>query len=73
MNRLEAQFGDQIQFILLDVDDPDSLPLRQQHNMIQRSAYALVDANGEVVQRWFGALNADSVSADLAAFLAEGG
>ncbi len=70
MNRLEAQFGDEIQFVHLNVDDPASRPLRDQFNVTHRSQYALVDANGEIVQRWFGPLGSSSIEGDIAAWLA---
>lgn len=73
MNGLQAQFGEQIEFIVLNIDDPATLPLRQQYNMVQRTNYVLVNARGEVVQRWFGALNEDEVARALREFLANPG
>lgn len=73
MNGLQAQFGEQIEFIVLDIDDPATLPLRQQYNMVQRTNYVLVNARGEVVQRWFGSLNEDEVARALREFLANPG
>jgi hypothetical protein len=69
VNRLQEQFGDEITFILLDVDDPASAPLRQQYSLTHRSNYLLVDGEGERVQSWFGPLSFDAVAADLATFL----
>lgn len=73
MNGLQAQFGEEIEFIVLNIDDPATLPLRQQYNMVQRTNYVLVNARGEVVQRWFGALNEDEVARALREFLANPG
>jgi len=54
VNRLEAEYGDQIEFIILDIDDPSPLPMRQQYDIVGRSQYVLVDVNGDIVQKWFG-------------------
>ncbi|MEL6151629.1 MAG: hypothetical protein AAFV33_24620 [Chloroflexota bacterium] len=70
MDRLEAAYGDDIQFILLDIDDPNSLPLREQYNIVQRTRYVLVDASGETVQFWIGPLNLTTIDADIEAWLA---
>lgn len=73
MNGLQAQFGEQIEFVVLDIDDPATLPLRQHYNMVQRTNYVLVNARGEVVQRWFGPLDEDQVARALREFLANPG
>ena len=62
MNRLEEQYGDQIEFVLLNVDDPGSLPMRQQYDIVARSQYVLVDANGAVVQKWFGYISEEDIA-----------
>ena len=62
MNGLEAKYGDQIEFIYLNVDDPGTLPMRQQYDVVARSQYVLVDANGEIVQKWFGYINEETIS-----------
>lgn len=70
MDGLREQFGTQIEFIVLDVDDPASLPLRQQYDMVQRSRYALVAADGTVIQRWFGFLNEAELESYLSQYVA---
>lgn len=70
MHRLEEKYGDQIEFVYLNVDDPASLPMRQQYDIVARSQYVLVDANGEVVQKWFGYITTQSVSEVIDEYLA---
>ncbi|NWG17172.1 MAG: hypothetical protein HXY41_11090 [Chloroflexi bacterium] len=57
-------------FIKLDIDKAETLPARQQFNLVQRSQYALVDAEGNVIQRWFGFLDEAEVTRFLNEYLA---
>lgn len=70
MNGLAQKFGDRVDFINLDIDKQDTLGIRQQFNMVQRSQYALLDPQGEVIQRWFGLLNEAEVERFLNDYLA---
>ena len=69
MDGLKEQFGADIDFLVLDIDDPATLPLREQYNMVQRTNYVLVNERGEVVQRWYGPLNEREMSAALSSYL----
>lgn len=60
-------------FIKLDIDKDETLPVRQQFSLIQRSQYALVDANGNVIQRWFGFLDEGEVERAIKEFLSQQG
>ncbi|MBI5667546.1 MAG: hypothetical protein HZC41_06020 [Chloroflexi bacterium] len=70
MDGLAQQFGDRVDFIKLDIDKPETLGIRQQFNLVQRSQYALVDAQGNIVQRWFGFLDEAEVQQYLNDYLA---
>jgi hypothetical protein len=52
-------------FIILDVDNPKTEPVRMRFDMVQRMQYVLIDAKGNIVQRWFGPLNQSEVEAAL--------
>lgn len=69
MNGLQEQFGEEIQFIWLNIDDPNTLPLREQFGIVQRSRYVLVNAVGEQAQIWIGRLDETEVEEALTAFL----
>jgi hypothetical protein len=71
VNGLEEQFGAEIQFVWLNIDDPNTLPLREQFGIVQRSRYVLVNAAGEQEQVWIGLLDEVNVEEALTAFLAE--
>ncbi|MCS6835840.1 MAG: hypothetical protein NZ750_07465 [Anaerolineae bacterium] len=71
MNGLQAQFGDRIDFVLLDIDKSETLPLRQKFGLVQRANYALVAPDGEtVVRRWFGLLDEQELASYLSNYLA---
>jgi hypothetical protein len=55
------------------IDDPNTLPLREQFGIVQRSRYVLVNANGEQEQVWIGLLDEVAVEQALFAFLEENG
>lgn len=69
MNGLQAEFSDRIDFVHLNIDYPQTLPYRELYDMVRRSQYALVDAQGTVVQRWFGPL--EDQQADVRAYLTQ--
>jgi hypothetical protein len=70
VNGLSADFGERIDFIHLNIDDPNTKPARDRFGFSDRSQYALVDSAGNIVEKWFGPLNIDVVSAYLSNYLA---
>ncbi|MBZ0280879.1 MAG: hypothetical protein K8L97_09065 [Anaerolineae bacterium] len=62
MDGLQAQFGDRIDFVGLNIDVPETLPIREQFDMVQRSTYALIDAQGNIIQRWYGYLDQEAMT-----------
>ena len=65
MNRLEEQFGDDIQFFHLNVDFTETLPIRQEYGMTRRSQYQLLGPDGESLLSWFGPLSEDAIVLQL--------
>ncbi len=70
MDGLQAQFGDRIDFIGLNIDVAETLPVREQFDMVQRSTYTLIDAQGNVVQRWYGYLDQEVMTQFFNEYLA---
>jgi thiol:disulfide interchange protein len=70
VNGLTADFGERIDFIHLNIDDPTTMPARERFGFNDRSQYALLDSAGNIVEKWFGPLNIDEVSAYLGNYLA---
>jgi hypothetical protein len=71
VGRLKQQFSDQVDFFDLDVDKPETLEVRQKYGLVRRSQYALIDAEGNILQSWAGPLNQDRISADMEVLLKE--
>lgn len=71
MHGLGEEFGSEIDFIHLNIDDSATLPMRQQFGLTDRSQYALVTTSGEVRNRWVGPLNYATVATAIRDLLAE--
>ena len=57
MSRLEAEFGEIITFVDLNIDDRGLSAIRTHYGIRGRTEYVLVDADDNVVRRWFGPLS----------------
>lgn len=54
VNELESEYGTQIEFVPVNIDDPNSAQLKQQYGFRYQPHFLLVDANGEVIEEWLG-------------------
>jgi hypothetical protein len=61
---LEAEYGDQIEFVYLDIDDKATAELKQQLNFKYQPFFVMLDGEGNVVETLNGSAGrADFVSA----------
>lgn len=51
---LEAKYGDDIEFVYLDIDDPATAEAKQRFGFRVQPHFILLDGNGEKVAEWFG-------------------
>ena len=72
MNGLERQYSDRIEFVALNFDDKSLNAVRSKYNITDRSQYVLLDANDQIVHRWYGFLNTSDVQKVLDDFLTSG-
>lgn len=72
MDRLKQDFGNEIEFFVLNVDFPDARQAMDTFGIRSRSTYVLLNGAGEEVMRWSGPLEGEQVTAELAAFLESG-
>ena len=72
MDRLEREFGDEIEFFVLNVDLVEARRYMDAYAIRSRSTYVLLDGAGEEVMRWSGPLDESLVAAELANFLENG-
>ena len=54
VNGLEQEYGENIEFVPVNIDDPNSAALKQQYGFRYQPHFLLVDANGEVIEEWLG-------------------
>lgn len=69
---LEQTFGDDIDFVLLDIDDPATQEAQRRYGFRGTPHFLLVDAEGEVVTEWFGYNSANVFEEAFAALLGAG-
>lgn len=51
---LEEQYGKEIAFVYLDIDNPSTRPLKDKWGFRYQPHFILVGAEGDVVQEWVG-------------------
>ena len=66
---LEDLYGEQINFIYLDRDDPATLPFQEQLGYVYQPHFFLLDANGNVVAQWIGSTDGTVIQEALVAQL----
>jgi len=69
VDRLKAQYGAEIEFIMLDVDDPATRSMRDRYGLVAQSQYVLADAAGPPQPKWFGYLQESEVAGAFDTFL----
>lgn len=57
---LESEYGQQLDFVYYDIDAPESAEAMRKYNFRVQPHFLLLDANGEIVQEWFGTVPADT-------------
>jgi len=70
VHRLAEVFKDRVDFVYLNIDRPDTLEARQRFDIVARTQYVLIDAQGNTIKKWFGPLDEEAVKAAIDEFLA---
>ncbi len=66
---LEARYGDRIDFVYLDIDDPQTSPFKSQLGYLVQPHIFLLDGQGEIQQQWLGLVSEADLEAALQALL----
>jgi hypothetical protein len=69
VNGLEERFGAQVDFFHLNIDQSVTRDVRDRYGIRNRSEYVLLDAEGNIVKKWFGSLSFIMVSDFLEEYL----
>ncbi|MEM7116223.1 MAG: hypothetical protein AAF614_27550 [Chloroflexota bacterium] len=59
MDGLEAEFAGQINFVRLNVDQPDQARIQQSYGMRGHPSVVILDSSGQPTERYFGAEEAE--------------
>jgi len=54
VNGLEDEYGNEIEFVKINIDDPNSAAAKQEYGFRYQPYFVLVDAEGEVLESWPG-------------------
>ena len=54
MHGLEQKWGDQVNFVYLDVDDPQTTSFRRELGYQYQPHFFLLDGEGNVIEQWVG-------------------
>ncbi len=65
MHGLEAVWGEQVEFVYLDIDDPATEPFKRQLGYRVQPHMFLLDGDGLVLEQWIGFVDAATLEAAL--------
>ena len=65
MDGLQANFGEQIDFLHIDVDDVRQRQIGQKLGVFRHTQYILLNGEGDIVGEWNGYLNQEEVAIAL--------
>ena len=65
MHGLEQQYGSQVNFVYLDIDDPATESFRRQLGFRVQPQLFLLDKDGAVIQQWLGLVSREELEAAL--------
>ena len=68
---LEDKYNAKIDFVYLDIDDPTSEPAKRKLGYRVRPDFYLIDAQGNVIQRWIGSVDAKTLEQALSKIAAQ--
>ena len=57
---LEAEFYGKVNFVFLDVDDPDNDEFKRTLGFRGQPQFFLLDENGEILQQWYGSVSVEN-------------
>lgn len=69
MDGLEADFGDEVDFVWLNAAEPEVVQLQQTYGLRGHPSVAILDDKGTVVAHYFGPETAETLREDLTAVL----
>ncbi len=62
---LQDTFAGKVEWVVLDIDDRDLDGTRRRLGITAQAQYVLVNADEQIIGRWFGILNQANVAAEI--------
>lgn len=56
---LEAEYSGRVNFVYLDIDDPDSSKFKKELGFKYQPHFILIDGEGNILQQWLGPVQAE--------------
>lgn len=72
MHGLEKKWGDQVNFVYLDIDDNETEPFKRQLGYSYQPHFFLLDGEGQVIGQWVGFVQGEELQRALYQALQEG-
>jgi hypothetical protein len=66
---LEQQWGDRINFVYLDIDDPRAEPFKRQFGYRYQPHTFLLDGQGEIIDQWVGRVSEGTLATAFEALI----
>lgn len=65
MHGLERQWGEQVNFVYLDIDDPQTEPFKRALGYQYQPHLFLLDGQGTILREWIGLVSEEDLEAAL--------
>ena len=65
MHGLEQQWGEQVNFVYLDIDDPQTEPFKRALGYQYQPHLFLLDGQGTILREWIGLVSEEDLEAAL--------
>ena len=66
---LESEYSGRVNFVYLDVDNPDNSDFKKQLGYKYQPHFVLVDGEGRVLQQWLGPVSAEDFKTAIDTYL----
>ncbi len=66
---IRQQFKDRVDFINLNVDGEGVLEAAAPYTITGVTQYVLIGAEGEIIEKWFGTIDEETISTSIAAYI----
>ena len=62
MYALQADYSEEMEFIFVNIDEPESQPQMEQYGFVSGTPHLILfDGRGEIVRQWFGLFEREQV------------